>query len=140
MSRENLALFKMSLLEESLVLIKRSILIVLGFIFLGTGIIGIFLPLLPTTPFLLLTALCFNASSPKFHHWLYHHKVFGPPIQDWQKNRVIGLRSKITATSMLALSSYFIFQNVKIPTVGKLFYASFVLVLLGFLWTRKSRA
>jgi uncharacterized membrane protein YbaN (DUF454 family) len=130
----------MSLLEERPVLMKRYILIFFGFIFLGTGVIGIFLPLLPTTPFLLLTALCFNASSPKFHHWLYHHKVFGPPIQDWQKNRVIGLRSKITATSMLLLSSYFIATSVRIPAVGKLLYFSFVLVLLGFLWSRKSRA
>lgn len=106
--------------------------------FLAIGIIGIFLPLLPTTPFLLLTAMCFNASSPKFHQWLLDHKVFGPPILDWQKNRVIRVRSKIMATVVVLSSSVFVLPRENIPQAVKYFYFIFMVFLLGMLWTRKS--
>lgn len=65
---------------------KRLALIILGWISLVTGIIGIFLPLLPTTPLVLLSAWCFSKSSERFHNWLIHHKYFGPILSDWQSS------------------------------------------------------
>lgn len=65
-----------------------------GFLSLAAGIIGIVLPLLPTTPFLLLAAYCFARGSQRLHDWLVHHPRLGPPIHDWQKHGAISRRAK----------------------------------------------
>ncbi|MGO2355703.1 MAG: YbaN family protein [Marinomonas foliarum] len=65
---------------------KRILYLMLGWFSLITGIIGIFLPLLPTTPLVLLAAWCFSKSSERFHTWLIEHKFFGPIINDWQSS------------------------------------------------------
>jgi len=62
---------------------KRWCLMALGWLAFATGILGIVLPLLPTTPFMLLAAALFARSSPRFHRWLLAHPWFGPPIEDW---------------------------------------------------------
>jgi uncharacterized protein len=79
-----------------------------GWIFFGLGIIGAFLPLLPTTPFLLLAAYCFSKTSPRFHTWLLEMPIFGPAVIDWNQNRVIRLRAKLLCCSMLLISLFFI--------------------------------
>ncbi len=80
---------------------KRIILTGLGLLSLALGIIGIFLPLLPTTPFLLISAACFMHSSQKLHKWLTGHKLFGKMIENYQKHRAISKYSKIIALIML---------------------------------------
>lgn len=91
---------------------KRNLLIVAGSISFALGILGIFLPLLPTTPFLLLTATCYAKASPKFYNWLMNHSVFGPYIHDFRSKQGIPRRTKIKAISMILLcftiSSFFI--------------------------------
>lgn len=118
--------------------IKRYFFIILGGFFLLLGLIGIFLPLLPTTPFLILTAICFNKGSEKFHSWLLNHRLLGPPILDWQKNRVIKRKFKVLATVMMLFSSFFIFTNESIPLIGKISYFILAIVLLSFIWSQKS--
>lgn len=73
---------------------KRLALLVLGWFSLITGIIGIFLPLLPTTPFVLLSAWCFSKSSERFHTWLTQHKYFGPIVSDWQSDKGIPRKAR----------------------------------------------
>ena len=73
----------------------------LGSLFLGLGTIGIFLPLLPTTPLVLLAAACYAKSSPKAHQWLLEHKRFGPMVQSWEENRCVEVRVKWIASSMI---------------------------------------
>lgn len=76
----------------------------LGALFLLIGILGLFLPLLPTTPFVLLAAACFARGSQRFHAWLLSHPRFGPLVHDWQAHRSIPLRAKCLALSMMWLS------------------------------------
>ena len=66
------------------------------------GAVGVFLPLLPTVPFMLLAAFCFARSSPQLHDWLLRHPVFGPPILDWQERGAISRRGKIAASVSIA--------------------------------------
>lgn len=75
----------------------RLIWLFFGGVFLLLAIIGILLPLVPTTPFLLLTAYCFARSSNRLHNWLLSHKHFGPLILNWQETGSIDRTSKISA-------------------------------------------
>lgn len=76
--------------------------LVLGFIAVGCGIVGAALPLIPTTPFLLLAAWAFAKSSPRFHGWLVNHPRFGPLIVNWQRHGSIDPRSKRMAMALMA--------------------------------------
>ena len=78
--------------------------LLIGFTSLGLGLLGILLPLLPTTPFVLLAAFAFADSSEKMHQWLLDHNVFGPLIDDWRRYGSIRRSAKIaTVISMLAI-------------------------------------
>ncbi len=68
---------------------KNLLLIVVGWISIGLGVIGVVLPLLPTTPFILLAASCFAKSSPRFHYWLVNHAFFGPIVRNFSHNEAI---------------------------------------------------
>ncbi len=117
----------------------RTLWTLLGLSFTAIGIIGVFVPLLPTTPFLLLAVVCFERGSPRFHRWLLEHPLFGPPILDWQRNRVIRPRAKVLAISMLIFSAMWMTQNERIPSVGKISFAVFALGMCAFIGTRASR-
>ena len=79
----------------------------LGFAFLGLAVIGIFLPLLPTTPLVLVAAACFARSSERWHRWLLQNKTFGPMIRSWEERRCVSIRVKVIGiTSMLLVGGY----------------------------------
>ena len=82
----------------------RLFFLILGFLALGIGTIGIFVPLLPTTSLILLSAFCFARSSKKFHSWLIQHPRFGKLIQDWNEKGSISKKAKISAISMMFFS------------------------------------
>ena len=82
--------------------IARGFWLVAGLMFTGFAFIGVVLPLIPTTPFLLLAAFCFARSSDRFHRWLYEHKLFGPLLTNWNKYGAISRRAKISAGVCLA--------------------------------------
>jgi len=75
--------------------------IVFGSISLALGIIGIFVPLLPTTPFLLLTAALYFKGSPRLYNWLINHKYLGTYIRNFRENKAIPLRAKIISVSLV---------------------------------------
>ncbi|MDR1653314.1 MAG: YbaN family protein [Prevotellaceae bacterium] len=82
----------------------RYILVFFGAVSLGLGILGIFLPLLPTTPFLLLSAFLFARGSEKLYNWLLNHKILGKYINGFLHEKTIPLRIKIYSISMLWLT------------------------------------
>ena len=76
-----------------------------GSLSLVLGIIGIFVPLLPTTPFVLLAAFCFSRGSTRVEQWLLAHPRFGPVVRDWRARRAVPRRAKQLAALMMAASS-----------------------------------
>ncbi|MGE0616339.1 MAG: YbaN family protein [Bacteriovoracia bacterium] len=110
-----------------------------GILLVVIGVIGLFLPLLPTTPFLILAAFCFKQGSEKFHVWLIEHKWLGPPVQDWQRGQVIRLQTKIIATLTMLAGGVGLFVYASAPDIVKGAYAIFIGCILIFIWTRASR-
>ncbi len=84
--------------------LPKFVLIGIGWIAVGLGFVGVFLPLLPTTPFILVAAWAFAHSSPRFRSWLLNHRIFGRMIRDWQENGSIPLHAKLIAVSMIGAS------------------------------------
>ena len=80
---------------------RKKIIYVVGILSLFVGILGIFIPLLPTTPFLLLSAASFTRSSEKMYLWLMNHPWFGKYIREFQENKSIPLSTKVISVGML---------------------------------------
>ena len=84
--------------------VARVLFNIAGALALGLGILGIFLPLLPTTPFVLLAAACFARGSERFHAWLLANRTFGPMVFEWERHRSLPYRTKITAIVLMSLT------------------------------------
>jgi uncharacterized membrane protein YbaN (DUF454 family) len=85
----------------------RALLWLAGSVSLALGIVGIILPGLPTTPFILLAAACYAKASPRLHQWLLNHRWFGPMLRDWESDRSLTRRTKTVAVvSMLVMVSF----------------------------------
>jgi uncharacterized protein len=84
---------------------QRALWLLAGTLSLLAGIVGIFLPLLPTTPFVLLAALCFSRGCLRCEAWLLNHPRFGPMVRDWRANRAVPLRAKQLSGVMMVIGS-----------------------------------
>ena len=82
----------------------RAALVVAGSGFVVVGLAGIFLPVLPTTPFLLVAAACFARASRRFYNALLNSRLFGPAILEWHEHRAIAWRTKLTAIALMSLT------------------------------------
>lgn len=81
--------------------VRRLFFVCMGFVFVGIAVLGAILPILPTTPWVLLASYCFARSSPRLQKWLRRSPYFGHLIQDWENHRGIRKSIKITAVSMV---------------------------------------
>jgi uncharacterized membrane protein YbaN (DUF454 family) len=117
----------------------RWLFLLLGLGFVAFGVAGIFLPVLPTTPFLLLAAACFARSSDRFYHWLLNHRVFGTTVREWQQHRSIPRRTKwfaiTTMAATLAVSVVFFVPHAALQVA----LALFGVVLAVYLYRIPSR-
>lgn len=84
---------------------KRTLLLIAGSLALGLGVIGLVLPLLPTTPFVLLAAACFARANPAWEQWLLDHPRFGPNLRRWRERGAIARPAKRLALGLLLLSA-----------------------------------
>lgn len=92
--------------------VMRWVFFVMGFVFVGLGILGAILPGMPTTVFILLAGYCWAKSSQRFHGWLLRHKIFGKMLMDWQERRAMPRFAKYLAWGMMTLSSVVLFYKL----------------------------
>ena len=113
----------------------RYLWIALGWTSVVLGVVGVFLPLLPTTPFLLLAAFAFSRGSERLHRWLLEHPNLGPPIINWQNNGAITRRIKIYASiSILAIFLLSVWLGVAWWALA--LQGTVLVGVSAFLWTR----
>lgn len=112
---------------------------VLGWCFFALGAVGVVLPVLPTTPFMLLALWGFARSSRRFHTWLYTHRVFGPPLQQFREHRVIPARVKALAVSMMAVSYASMVFVAQIPTYPLIASGSLMAIGIIYIFRHPSR-
>jgi uncharacterized membrane protein YbaN (DUF454 family) len=110
----------------------------LGWFFLGLAGLGVFLPLLPTTPFVLLTAACFARGSQRWHAWLLKNRVFGPILRDWHQGGAISLQAKVLAALMLISLLGWQVGFAPRPFPLKVFLVLLGVSVLAFLFSRPS--
>jgi uncharacterized membrane protein YbaN (DUF454 family) len=116
----------------------RRVYLVLGFVFIALGFVGAFLPVLPTTPFLILATSCFARSSPRLENWLLSHPRFGPALRAWRERGAIPLRAKLLALAGMSVG-FLLFWIGSAP--GPILTASvgtLMLVGLVYVFTRPS--
>jgi hypothetical protein len=118
----------------------RWILFCLGWIFFALGVIGTVLPVMPTTPFMLLALWAFSKSSARFHHWLRNHRVFGPPLQRWDRDRVVPLWTKAIAVTSMVASLCWVAFVVRAPWYGVAAMAAVMVAGIAFISRFPSRS
>jgi uncharacterized protein len=116
--------------------LMRQLYLILGLGFVGLGFIGIFLPVLPTTPFLILAAACFARSSPRLERWLLEHRHFGPSLRAWRDNGAIPWRAKLMALGGMALGFSIFWFGSQPGWMAAVAVAALMLFGLGYVFSR----
>jgi len=121
-----------------LTLSVRPLYKILGFISLALGLVGVVVPIMPTTPFAILAAYLFSKSSPAMEAYVLNLKVIGPLVRSWREDRVISPKAKVSCTVMIVLV-----MGISLYTVHTTFMIKLVMALIGlaviiFVTTRKS--
>ncbi len=120
--------------------IRKAILIFLGTVFVGLGVLGIFLPLMPTTVFLLMAAYCYSRSSERFHTWLLNNRWLGRYIKNYKSGHGISVRQKTTTLLFLWASIGFSIWMVDAKLwVSLLLAAIAIAVSVHILWIKTYR-
>lgn len=119
--------------------VLRILYVFCGLTCLVVGVIGAFLPILPTTPLVLLAAFFFSRGSPWLHRKLLNNRFMGGMIRDWQHHGAIGRRAKVSATGLMSLAFAYTAIYVTVPVLVKVLVGVVCLSVLVFIWTRPSR-
>ncbi|MDH5570365.1 MAG: YbaN family protein [Gammaproteobacteria bacterium] len=116
----------------------KTVYFIFGWLFLGAGVIGVFLPVLPTTPFMILALWMFSKSSVRFHNWLYSHRIFGPPLQKWFEYRVVPPVAKVASVGMMSLSYFYIVVYTNMPWWGNMMIGTVMLYTVWYILRKPS--
>ena len=118
--------------------VLRTVYFIAGVLLVAVGFVGAFLPILPTTPFLILAAACFARSSRKLEAWLLNHRQFGPALQRWQERGAISRKAKILA--LVGATAGFLFFLVRVEPEAYVALAAAVPIIAGlaYVFTRPS--
>ncbi|MGE3164014.1 MAG: YbaN family protein [Planctomycetota bacterium] len=114
------------------------VLVGLGVLFLAVAGVGIFVPLLPTTPFVILAAFLFSRGSPRLHQWLRSQRHFGAALRRWEDHGVIQLRAKILATVLITLAIAYPMFFTAMSTGIRVGAGVVTALVVAFIWTRPS--
>ena len=106
----------------------------IGLTLVALGFVGAFLPLLPTTPFLLLALMCFAKGSDRLHNWLLAHRLLGKYLREWNNHRVIPMKAKLTATAMIGLSTIFVALTTSLTRPVITAIAAVMLIVILYIW------
>lgn len=106
---------------------------------MGLGLLGVFLPLLPTTPFLILAAWCFARSSQKMHDWLYDHPRFGKLLRDWDSYGVIPVWAKFCAVTAMSASFLYLVFFREMPTWLLILTGAMLLAAAAYVLSKPGR-
>ena len=106
---------------------KRLFLISLGWICVSLAFVGVFVPGIPTTIFLIIALWAFTKTSKKLSYWLLHHKRFGPILSNWQEHKVVPFRAKILMVTFMILSVILFHYSLQ-----NLYLTTGLIVILGF--------
>lgn len=117
---------------------KRMLWTLAGLLSLAIGIIGIFLPVLPTTPLVILAAYCFGKGSPRLRAWIISHRRFGPMIEDWEATGAIPRRVKYWACFLMALAFAFAWW-IALPTHILVAQGALMAIGAAYVLSRPSR-
>ena len=113
--------------------------LICGWICVALGAVGAVLPLMPTVPFLLGAAYCFERGSPRLHAWLMSHPRFGPPLVDWNHHGVIRWPAKLLACGGLLVSGGYTAFFSERPEAVRWTVGMICVLVIGFILTRKSK-
>ncbi|WKE64440.1 YbaN family protein [Gallaecimonas kandeliae] len=114
-------------------MVLRFVYLAAGWLAIALGILGIALPLLPTTPFILLAAWCFAKGSPRCHRWLRQNRWFGQMVRDWENSRGLRRRYRNRAVAMMLVT--FSLSMWLVPRLGlKLMLLAIMVAVLGYLY------
>ena len=102
---------------------------VMGLVAVGLGLLGMFLPLLPTTPFLLLAAALFFRSSPRLHAWLLGHRTLGPYIRNFREHRAIPLHTKVVSVSLVWITLLYCAFGMSLPVWASVLFLLLAIVI-----------
>ena len=118
-------------------ILQNHLLIILGWLFIALGLVGAVLPVLPTTPFLILALVLFSKSSPRFHHMLLNNVWFGPTLKQWEDKKTMSRQTKYRASFLIiitfSISLAFFYDEILL----QLLLVGIAIVLLFFIWRIK---
>ena len=117
--------------------LQKKLMVLLGWFFILLSAVGVLVPILPTTPFLILALAIFANSSPRFHQMLLDNRWFGPILKDWEENKTVTRRIKLRATFLVLISFSFSIFLVRYSWILQIMLITIAVILLVFIWRLK---